>query len=652
MNGLMSVNNTQVAKQHNYANLASINEAIKYAGDKLLSQQNETGYWLYELESDCFFPTEYVFMMHYMGEVDDVLQHKIANYIRRQQADDGSFTFFPGGPSDLTLTTRAYFALKLAGDAINAPHMVIARNYILSQGGAAKCNILTRFLLATFEQIPWSGVPFVPVELILLPKWFPINIYKMAYWARTILVPLSIMRALKAKAENPKQLGIQELFLAPREKEQKYLKDGPGLKKFFSLIDKLGQILEPIIPKSIRNTAIKKAHVWINDRLNGKHGLAGIIPAMNYAYEAMDSLGVDRNSQFMQDAKAAIKRQLIINRHEAYCQCAVSPVWDTSFALLALLETQNGKLSTATQKAASWLASKQLTDEPGDWRESRPNYRGGGGWAFQFNSPNYPDIDDSAITALAILQTRLPEFESTISQAARWLKVMQSKNGGYGAYDIDNEYSYINMSTVGDYITLIDPPSSDITARVVAFLANIVKQRPEYQNVLDDAIDYLWREQENNGSWYGRWGCNYIYGTWSVLFAMEQANINQSHPRIKQAVIWLKNSQAIDGGWGESCMTYHEHDFHKQKHQHPSTSFQTAWALLGLMSAGEVESPEVQRGIQFLISKQQPNGIWEDSSFSAPGFPGALYLKYHGYSIYFPLWALARYRNLTNISKI
>lgn len=622
-----------------------IDQSIQNAEQALLDLQNPEGYWQFQLESDCSISVEYVLMMHFTGEVDELLQYKMAAYLRRQQADDGGFALFPGGPSDVSLTTKAYYVLKLAGDLVEAPHMVKARNYTLSQGGAAQCNVLTRILLATFQQIPWRGTPFVPVELMLLPSKSLVSIYRLSYWARTVIVPLMVLCTLKPTAKNPKQINIYELFVIPAEQEQHYFDDSGLFKKLFLGLDGLGRNLEAMIPEKIRNRAIDKAGEWMSERLNGEEGLGALMPAMLYAYEAMLTLGTPADDPSMIDAKRAMQRLLVVNHNEAYCQPAFSPVWDTAFAMLALQESRGRTDSEVNRKAADWLASKQLTNEPGDWRISCPDFKGGGGWAFQFNSPHYPDIDDTALAAFAIAQAQLPDYADCVDNAARWLQVMQSKNGGYGAYDVNNTNCLADASPLADYISLIDPPTADVSARCVLFLASIVKDQPEYQDTLNAAIKFLWKHQETDGSWFGRWGCNYLYGTWSVLLALEQAGVPSDDPRIQRAVRWLKSVQRDDGGWGEDNMTYHDSTLHKRGRFHTSTAFQTAWALLGLMAAGEVDSAAVEKGIQFLLYQQQSDGLWKDDNFSGAGFPKAVYLKYHGYEAYFPLWALARYRN-------
>lgn len=625
----------------------SLNQTISNATQALINQQQEDGYWQYELESDSSISTQYILMLYFMDDVDEVLQYKVAHYLRSQQIENGGFPLFPGGPGDVSLTTKAYFVLKLAGDSVDENHMEKARTFILSQGGAAKCNVLTRILLATFGQMPWRGTPFIPVEIILLPKWFPMNIYTLSYWARTVIVPLSILSTLKPKAKNTGDINILELFVVPPELEQHYFDDSSFSQKLCLVIDKLGEKLESIVPKWIRKRAIKKSIQWIDERLNGEDGLGGLMPAMLYAYEAMDVVGVPQDDPRMIAAKKAMKRLLVINKKTAYCQPAFSPVWDTAFAMIALNESKHRAESTVNKRAADWLAKKQLTTEPGDWRERCPNYKAGGGWAFQFNSPHYPDIDDTAIAAFALLRTEESCFDINIDNAAQWLRIMQSKNGGFGAYDADNTNRFVDASPLADYISLIDPPTADITARCVMFLANMVKQQPEVQETIDKAINFLWQEQEEDGSWFGRWGCNYIYGTWSVLYALEQAGIPNDDQRIKLAVKWLKNTQNQDGGWGEDNLTYHDSIIHKRGQYYLSTAFQTAWALLGLIAAGEAHSIEVKKGVHFLSSTQQDNGHWQDSNFSGAGFPKAVYLKYHGYGAYFPLWALARYRNFT-----
>ena len=635
-----------------YTKEYDLNRAIEKAQDQLLSLQNDNGYWVFELEADCTIPSEYILMMNYLGEIDEALQSKIANYLRSRQSQDGSYPLFTGGFADISCSTKVYYALKLAGDSIEAEHMVRLRNYILSKGGAAKANVFTRIMLATFEQLPWRGVPYIPVEIMLFPSWFPFHLDKVAYWSRTVMVPLFILCTLKAKAKNPKKINILELFVTHPDEEQHYFPERTILNKVFLGLDFLGRATRPLIPKKSRDLAIVKAKDWIIERLNGEDGLGGICPAMMAAYQALLLLGMPKDHELIVTARKAIDKLLVINEHDAYCQPCLSPVWDTALAALALQEVDKGLdainpvTNQSLTRAYEWLKSKQLSDEPGDWRISKPNLEGGG-WAFQFENPYYPDVDDTAVVGFAMAESKLPNLEESIHRATRWIVGMQSKNGGYGAFDVDNTHYYLDEIPFADHGALLDPPTSDVSARCAMLMAKVAQDHDEYLPALERTIDYIRNEQEVDGSWFGRWGTNYIYGTWSALLGLEQTSLSKTDPMYVNAVKWLKSKQREDGGWGEDNASYHDKSLSGSYHF--STAFQTAWAVLGLMAAGEVASPEVKAGINFILHNQQADGVWNDKCFTAPGFPKVFYLKYHGYDKFFPLWALARFRNELSI---
>lgn len=620
-----------------------VNVAIDKSQKKLLSLQNKSGYWAFELEADCTIPSEYIMMMNYIGDINLDLQNKIANYLRAKQTSEGYYTLFIGGKGDISCSVKAYYARKMAGDDINTPQMTKLREYILSQGGATKANVFTRIALATFKQLPWRAVPFIPVEIMLLPKWFPFHLDKVSYWSRTVMVPLFIICSHQAVAKNPNNIDIQELFIIHPDKEKHYFPERTLLNKFFLVLDKLGRITSPFYPKKIQQLATKKATDWFVERLNGEDGLGGIFPAMVNSYEAMILLGYPKNHKFVVVARKAIDKLLVINENSAYCQPCLSPVWDTGLATLALQEADNQGNSASLLQSYNWLKTKQLGNEAGDWRVTKPDLKGGG-WAFQYNNPHYPDVDDTALVAFAMTKSCLANFDKTVHKAARWIVGMQSKNGGYGAFDVDNTYYYLNEIPFADHGALLDPPTADVSARCVMLLAYLAQDHAEYRPALKLTIDYIRNEQEPDGSWFGRWGTNYIYGTWSVLLGLEQTNIPTTDSLFTKAVSYLKSVQHADGGWGEGNNSYYTHQEYNTKYV-PSTAFQTAWAVLGLIAAGQVNSPEVKSGIDFIISTQQGDGTWDNSNFTAPGFPKIFFLKYHGYSTYFPLWSLARYRN-------
>jgi squalene-hopene/tetraprenyl-beta-curcumene cyclase len=619
-----------------------LNKAISRAQAKLLSLQSEDGYWVFELEADCTIPSEYIMLMHYLGEINEPLQAKIAVYLRSRQSEDGSYPLFTGGIGDLSCSVKVYYALKMAGDSQDAPHMKRLRNYILSHGGAAKANVFTRIALAIFEQLPWRGVPYIPVEIMLFPRWFPFHLDKVSYWSRTVMVPLFVLCTLKAKAVNPNKVSILELFVTHPDKEKHYFPERTLLNKIFLGLDKLGHVTRPLIPKKMHELAIQRAKDWIIERLNGEDGLGGISPAMMAAYQALLLLGMSKDDPLLITARKAIDKLLVINEHDAYCQPCLSPVWDTGLAALALQEVDKIGNTAPLTRAYDWLKSVQLSDEPGDWRISKPDLAGGG-WAFQFANPHYPDVDDTAVVAFAMAESNLDGMDENIHRATRWIVGMQSRNGGYGAFDVDNTYYYLNEIPFADHGALLDPPTTDVSARCAMLMARVAKDHDEYLPALQRTIDYIRSEQEADGSWFGRWGTNYIYGTWSALLGLEQTSLPKTDPMYTKAVAWLKSVQRADGGWGEDNYSYHDESF-SGKYKF-STAFQTAWALLGLMAAGEAHSKEVKAGIDFILRTQQADGVWNDECFTAPGFPRVFYLKYHGYDKFFPLWALARYRN-------
>ena len=620
-----------------------VKSAIDRAQQKLISLQNDAGYWVFELEADCTIPAEYIMMMHYLDDVNEGLQRKIAVYLRSRQGKDGSYPLFTGGPGDISCSVKVYYALKLAGDTVHEPHMKRLREWILAQGGAARANVFTRIALAIFEQLPWRGVPYIPVEIMLLPKWFPFHLDKVSYWSRTVMVPLFIMCTLKAKAKNPKKVNVLELFVVHPDEEKHYFPERTLLNKFFLGLDKLGRVTEPLIPQRMRKKAIDNALAWFTERLNGEDGLGGIFPAMVNAYEAMLLLGMPTDHPNVQIARQSIDKLLVVHDNYAYCQPCLSPVWDTGLASLALLEANKQGNKASLSKAYDWLKSVQLSDEPGDWRVSKPDLAGGG-WAFQFANPHYPDVDDTAVVAFSMAESGYEGLDESIHRATRWIVGMQSKNGGYGAFDVDNTYYYLNEIPFADHGALLDPPTVDVSARCAMLMARVSKDHAEYLPALQRTIDYMRNDQESDGSWFGRWGTNYIYGTWSALLGLEQTSLPKSDPMYTKAAAWLKSVQREDGGWGEDNLSYHDDKKFRGRY-HFSTAFQTAWAVLGLIAAGEVNSPEVKAGIEFLLRNQQSDGVWDDPCFTAPGFPKVFYLKYHGYDKFFPLWALARYRN-------
>jgi squalene-hopene/tetraprenyl-beta-curcumene cyclase len=619
----------------------ALRRAIESARNALVAAQHADGYWCFELEADCTIPAEYILMMHYMDEIDEELQTKIAVFLRERQRPHGGWTLYQDGDFDLSCTVKVYYALKLAGDSVDAPHMSRARAAIHARGGAARCNVFTRITLALFEQLPWRGVPFIPVEINLLPRWFPFHLTKVSYWSRTVMVPLTVLCSLKARATNPRRVHIEELFTVPPHEETNYFPIRSRLNHIFLWLDRMGRRLEPLIPPPIRRWAVRRAERWCIERLNGTDGLGAIFPAMVNAYEMLALLGYPTNHPYRLSAKVALQKLLIVGDRDAYCQPCVSPVWDTALICLALHETNGGKAMPQTLRALDWLQQGQVLDVQGDWSRQRPRLRPGG-WPFQFANAHYPDLDDTAAVAWAMHQAGKERYQDAIARAAEWLAGMQSRNGGFGSFDVDNTYYYLNEIPFADHGALLDPPTADVSARCVTLFGQL--KSPTYAQTLRRCLRYLQSEQEANGSWFGRWGTNYIYGTWSVLMGLEQAGVHKTEPYVRRAVAWLKWAQRADGGWGETNNSYLDAGQAGQATQ--STAFQTAWAMLALLAAGEGDCAEVRRGAEYLLHTQQHDGLWQDPMYTAPGFPRVFYLKYHGYDKYFPMWALARYYNL------
>jgi squalene-hopene/tetraprenyl-beta-curcumene cyclase len=623
--------------------LAAIDMAVDRAAAALIAAQRPDGHWVFELEADCTIPAEYVLLRHYLGEpVDESLEAKIGRYLRRIQssAHDGWGLFHAGG-FNVSASVKAYYALKVIGDDPQAPHMARARTAILAAGGAAAVNVFTRIQLALFGAGPWSTVPTMPPELILLPRWFPIHLSKMSYWARTVVVPLLVLGALKPVARNAKGIKVDELYTGATVRVGTKAADPKWLwTKGFNALDRLLKAGDGLWPTKLRQRAIQTCETWVVERLNGEDGLGAIYPAMANSVMMFDLLGYAEDHPARAIARQSVENLLVIREDEAYCQPCVSPVWDTALAAHAMIEAGGEANAASADAALDWLKPRQVLDIEGDWAEERPEVRPGG-WAFQYNNAHYPDLDDTAVVVMAMDRAGIAD-RMPIDRGVEWTVGLQSKNGGWGAFDADNAYDYLNNLPFADHGALLDPPTADVSARCVSMLAQLGERRDSPR--MAAAIDYLRREQEPEGSWFGRWGVNYIYGTWSVLCALNAAGFDRGEPMVARAADWLVAIQNDDGGWGEDCDSY---DLDRIGHAPaPSTASQTAWALLGLMAAGEVESSAVARGIAWLAANQDPDGLWGQEYYTGGGFPRVFYLRYHGYPKYFPLWAMARYRNL------
>ncbi len=627
------------------ADLADVEGVIRAATAAILDQQRPVGHWVYELEADATIPAEYVLLVHYLAETPNLeLERKIGVYLRRIQGAHGGWPLYHEGAFDISATVKAYFALKMIGDEIEAPHMARARAAIHARGGAIKANVFTRILLALYGETAWANIPTVPVELILLPRWFPIHLSKMSYWARTVIVPLLVLAAKRPMARNPRGVHIPELFVpgvpaaSPRAPHQ-----SAGWSAFFAALDWILKRFEPFWPKGLRARAIEKCRAWTTERLNGEDGLGAIYPAMANSVMMYDTLGHAPSHPDRAIARRSVEKLLVIKDHEAYCQPCVSPVWDTALVAHALMETKDARAEAAAVRGLEWLAPLQVLDVKGDWADEKPDVRPGG-WAFQYRNDYYPDLDDTAVVVMAMDRAAkagiAPDYKEAIARGAEWVDGLQCRGGGWGAFDADNSYYYLNNIPFADHGALLDPPTEDVSGRCVGMIAQLGGDEVR----LDAGIAYLRKTQRADGSWFGRWGVNYIYGTWSALAGLNAAGLGAQDRTMRRAAGWLAAIQNIDGGWGESCDSY-KLDY-KGYEPAPSTASQTAWALLGLMAAGEVDHPAVARGVAYLKRTQDADGLWSQLHYTGGGFPRVFYLNYHGYPKFFPLWALARYRNL------
>jgi squalene-hopene/tetraprenyl-beta-curcumene cyclase len=634
----MNVSMTMPGEGSASALRARLEGSIGRATSALFAMQKPDGHWVFELEADATIPAEYVLLKHFLGEPAPAdVEAKIAVYLRRIQGTHGGWPLFHDGAFNISASVKAYFALKTIGDSVDAPHMHRAREVILAHGGAATSNVFTRCLLALFG----------------IMRWFPFHLSKVSYWARTVLVPLLVLMTLKPRARNPRGIEIRELFVVPPEQVRRWPKSLHAVQPWtaiFGVLDAILQMVSPWFPKGQRKRAIDKAAAFTIERLNGEDGLGAIFPAMANSVMMFDVLGYPVSDPNVKLARASIEKLLVVKEDEIYCQPCLSPVWDTGLVAHTLLEVGTPEAMKRTLAGLEWLKPLQILDVVGDWADQRPGLRPGG-WAFQYANPHYPDVDDTAVVVMAMDRAAAhpdvagkADFREAIARAQEWIIGVQSRNGGWGAFDADNTYYYLNNIPFADHGALLDPPTADVSGRCLGMLAQLGDKATK--PALDAAVSYLLKTQEKDGSWYGRWGMNYIYGTWSVLAGLNAAGVDHQHPAMRKAVDWLLKIQNADGGWGEDGDSY-KLDY-KGYEAAPSTASQTAWGVLGLMAAGEVKQPAVARGIDYLLSHQGDDGVWQEERFTATGFPRVFYLRYHGYAKFFPLWALARYRNLTS----
>lgn len=625
----------------------ALDQALEELRARFAELQDAQGWWVYDLEADVTITAEYILYKRFMGEtIEEGLKSRLMAHLRAKQAPDGGWPLHDlDGQADISASVKAYFALKVGGDHKDEPHMVRARQLILSLGGAAAANVFTRFTLALFGQLPWRCVPCMPVEIMLLPEWFFFHLSKVSYWSRTVIVPLLILYAHRPVCSLGVSEQVQELFVTPSDQLYHLDRWRPAgwRKNAFIALDRVLKVAEPFFPKSVRAEALRRAEAWMRPRM-GEGGIGGIFPAMVNAVEALRILGrPDTDPDAVRGAKAVEDLLVDHGGEEAFCQPCVSPVWDTCLMLTALLESGESPESPTVKKAVDWLFDMQILT-PGDWQDRAPGLAPGG-WAFQFENDHYPDFDDTAMVIMALLRAGAwdtKERRERIGLAVNWLIGLQGSDGGWGAFDKDNNALYLNDIPFADHGALMDPSTSDLTARCIEVMSMLGYDR-DFPPVAR-GLAFLRQEQEDDGSWFGRWGVNYLYGTWSVLSALRQVGEDMESPMVRRAVDWLNARQNRDGGWGESCFNYNDA---RLGGKGESTASQTAWALLGLLAAGEVESQATKKGVDYLLSTRNAGGSWEEKLYTGTGFPRVFYLRYHGYSQYFPLWALGLYDRLS-----
>ncbi len=633
--------------------LESVRLAVREAQQYLLGLQHPDGYWQAELEGDTILESEYILLLQFLGQYNEEKFRKLANYIRKKQHPEGYWSIYPGGPPEVSASVKAYFACKLAGFSESEPFMRRARRAILKLGGVTECNTFTKLYLSIFGQYDWNGVPSIPPEMMLLPRWFYFNIYAMSSWSRAILVPLSVINVHRPHRRVPDHAHIHELFVNEHDRRQMKLHwDNRPLtwRNVFLVVDKILKVYHSSPVKPFRRLAMKRALEWLLEREEKSGGLGAIFPAMTHAVMAYTCMGLPDNHPALQKELAELAAFEIEEDDTIRMQPCVSPVWDTAISLNALCDSGLPVDHAAVTQAAEWLLTKQTTTK-GDWAVMAPNVEPGG-WYFEMENEFYPDVDDTIMVMMGLYKTYCPNGEHwteapehaqlAMRKGLDWVFGMQNKDGGWGSFDKNNNQVLFQYVPYADHNAMLDPSSADITARTLEMCSYFSIGRNDVR--IQRALHYLYKEQESDGSWFGRWGVNYLYGTWQVLRGLACIGEDRKAEPMQRAARWLRSVQNQDGGWGETCQSY---DPGHPKAAGPSTASQTAWALMGLFNAGDLESNSVQRGLNYLQNNQTSEGTWAEEVFTGTGFPRVFYLRYHYYCHYFPLWALAQYHSFT-----
>ena len=621
-----------------------LEEAIAKATRSLLDRQHPDGYWVEPLDADVTIPAEYIMFQFILGRKNDVLFRKLAEYILSIQGADGGWPLFTGGAADISASVKAYFALKLLGYSPDHPALAKARALILERGGATTVNVFTRIILALFGQYDWKGIPALPCEMILLPKWFPLSIYTVSYWSRTVIIPLLIIYHYKPVTPIPPGQGVDELFLKPMEEVHfgySWDKKLFSWKNLFFVLDYFIQHWNRHPPGFLRKKALSKSVEWLIPRMKGDGGLGAIYPAMANSVIALRLSGYSDDHPLLKRAISSIDDLVFTRDNMQSVQPCHSPIWDTALSLGALFEAGVSPDHPAISRSLEWFRRKEVKTV-GDWSVHVTGVEPGG-WAFEFENDYYPDVDDTAVILMDFAKwtNGFKGYEDVVRRAARWVLAMQCTDGGWASFDKDNDLLFLNNIPFADHGALLDPSTADLTGRVLEFLG-LYGYRPDFPPVAR-ALDYLRREQESNGSWYGRWGVNYIYGTWSVISAFRALGVDMKSSMVQRAMGFLLDHQNADGGWGESCLSYYKKETAGVGESTPS---QTAWALISLVHGEHADSPAVRKGIDWLLENMRTDGRWDETLYTGTGFARVFYLRYNMYRDYFPLWALALYQNV------
>ena len=625
---------------------AEISDAVSRAQQNLLRQQHEDGHWCGELVVDSTLCSDFVLFMHWIGEVDVNLQERCAQHILRRQLPDGGWNIYFGGPSEINASVKGYFALKLAGYSTDLPFMRKARECILRLGGIPRMNTFSKLYLALLGQFPWKYLPTIPVEMILLPTWAPFHIYKMSSWSRAMLIPLAIINHFKPTRTLPGDKQLHELYPIGTEQSDLRLPRSEKFwtwRNFFLRVNDVLKILHPMRFRPMRKRALEEAERWMLERIgDGSDGLAAVYPAMLNCLIALRVLGYPKDHPVYKKATKDFARLFVDDPKDFRIQPCLSPIWDTAINLIALAESGLPADDPALRRAAKWLLDKEVRIR-GDWQHNN-SHPEATGWAFEYNNVYYPDVDDTAMVLMA-LRLAKPESESdlakTFRRALEWQMSFQCRDGGWAAFDKNVTTPWLEDMPFADHNAILDPTCSDLTARTLELLGYI-NFNPKVRSVRD-AIHYLIETQESDGSWYGRWGVNYIYGTWQVLRGLRAIGYDMTQDWILRGRDWLESCQNDDGGWGETCATYENP---ATKGIGKSTASQTAWAIMGICACGDLNRSSIQRGLRFLLSTQKVDGSWDEPEITGTGFPGVFYLKYDMYRQNFPLLALATYVNM------